>query len=275
MTLTTRRRVYWILFGVSSSQLLLGFVYFVSLLGARNPAVFLIEHDIYLVHRFFGLKLPSQILSAADCLFLAGFAVVMGGAILRSFRKTVSPEIFFFSFWLTSLSFEPLRLLHFLLALGGESDVLLGVLDKFCLGVRVFGYLCLFVSGLLAAGMRNDRPFSVVLLTAGISVFLAVSLPVDTGMWTKNLLFRQGYGGLVAGFSAVIILITVANYLVAVRIRGDKAYYAIAAGLAALAIGAYILAQDYAPAPSLAAAGFVIAGGALYVRRLHAFYLWL
>jgi hypothetical protein len=274
VTLKTRRRTYWALFGISLSQFLLGLACLSVLLASRNPAVFLIEHGIYKVHRLFGLRLPSQLLSAFDCLCLAAFAVVASGSILRSFRKTVSAEIFYFSFWLATLSFEPLRILHFLFALSGETDNLLGAFDKLYLGIKIFGYSCLFISGLYAAGMRSERQFSIVLVAAAASGFLALALPINTGIWSGNLMFKAGYGGLIAGFTTVIILITILDYLIAVRVRGDKAFYFIAAGMAAVSAGAFFLGRDVSPALSLASLLALASGGILSVNRLHSFYLW-
>ena len=274
VTLKTRRRTYWTLFGISLSQLLLGFVCLASILLSKNPAVFLIEHDIYKIHRLFGLRLPSHLLSALDCLAPAIFAVVLGGAILRLFKKTVSSEIFYFSFWLSSLSFDPLRLLHFLLALKGETDMMLGVLDKLSMGIKVFGYMCLFISGLYAAGFRSERQFSIIAAAAVMSSFLCLALPVNTGVWAWNLMFKAGYGNSIAAFTLASILITVANYLIAVRARGDHAYYLIAVGLTAVSIGAFFLGKDLSPATSLAALMVMVGGGILYVFRLHSFYLW-
>ncbi|MCX7027863.1 MAG: hypothetical protein NT061_10390 [Spirochaetes bacterium] len=274
MTLKTRRRAYWALFGISLSQLLLGTACLLALLLSRNPAVFLIEHDIYKVHRLFGLHLPSHLLSAFDSLVLAAFAVVTGGSILRSFQKTVSAEIFYFSFWLSTLSFEPLRLLHFLLALNGEADTVLGAFDKLYMGIKIFGYICLFISGLYAAGMRSERQFAIVAVAAATSAFLSLALPVNSGIWTWNLMFKTGYGSLITGFTMATILITIADYLIAIRMRGDKAYYPIAVGMASVSIGAFFLGRDLSPAVSLVSLLAVTAGGILYVYRLHSFYLW-
>ena len=256
------------------SQLILGIGCLIALLESRNPEVFLIEHGIYKVHRLFGLRMASQVLSVFDCLFLPAFAVVAVGFILRSFRKTISAEIFFFSFWLSSLSFEPLRLLHLLLALPGQADSLLGVFDKLSMGIRIFGYICLFISGLYAAGMRSERQFSITAVAAAASGVLAMALPVNSGIWSWNLMFKSGYGGLISGFMWATILITIANYLIAVRVRGDRTYYSIALGVAAVSVGAFLLGRDISPAVSLAAFCAATGGGILFIYRLHAFYLW-
>ncbi|MFZ3110837.1 MAG: hypothetical protein WA234_09165 [Rectinemataceae bacterium] len=274
VTLQTRRRTYWIFFGISSAMLLTGLVFTILLATRRNLVIFLIEHDIYEVHSFLKLRIPSYILSMADVLVLCLFAVVVGALILRTFKKTVSAEIFFFAFWLATLSFESLRLVHLFLALGGGSDSVLAALDKLYIGTRFLGYIAIFISGLYAAGMRNDRQFSIMSVSVGISIALVSILPVNTGIWAGNLMFKVGYSVLIEGFSLAIILITIANYLIAVRVRGDRAYYFIALGIAAIAVGTQYVSRDGSPMLSLVSILAMAAGSFLYIYKIHSFYLW-
>jgi len=240
----------------------------------KNIPVFLIEHGIYKVFVVFGLRIPSHVLSMIDVLVLSLFSVISIAFILRSFRKTVSPEVFFFAFWLASLSFESLRLLHLLFALAGMTDSFLAVTDKLYMGVRFFGFIAVFISGLYAAGMRNEKQFSILGASAGISVALVSILPVNTGIWERTLLFRLGYSQLITGFTVAIILITIANYLVAVRMRGDRAYFYIALGIAAVTAGDFLAGRDISPLGSLVALALMAAGTFVYIYKLHSYYLW-
>ncbi|HWP67647.1 MAG TPA: hypothetical protein VN437_00010 [Rectinemataceae bacterium] len=274
MTLQTRRRTYWALFGISLAMFLLG-ASLAILLGTRNDVpIFLIEHDIYKVHQIFGLRIPSHILSIFDVVSLSLFAVVVLAFILLSFRKTVSAEIFYFSFWLCTLSLESLRFLHLFLALSGKADSALAIVNKLYMGGHFLGYMAIFISGLYAAGMRNERHFAIMAVCAAISVALASILPVNTGIWEQSLMFSVGYGRLIEGFSFSIILITIANYLIAVRVRGDKAYYYIALGIAAIAAGSHFVSQDSSPTLSLASMLTMSLGSVIYIYKLHYFYLW-
>jgi len=274
VTLQTRRRTYWVLFGISLAMFLLGIILAV-LLGKRNDVpIFLIEHDIYKVHPIFGLRIPSLILSIFDVLSLSFFAVAVLAFILLSFRKTVSAEIFFFSFWLCTLSLESLRFLHLFLALSGKADLALAIVNKLYIGGHFLGYMAIFISGLYSAGMRNERQFAIMAVCAAISVALTSILPVNTGIWEQNLLFKVGYGRLIEGFSLSIIMITIANYLIAVRVRGDRAYYYIALGIAAVSAGSHFISLDGSPMLSLASALTMSLGSILYIYKLHYFYLW-
>jgi hypothetical protein len=240
----------------------------------KNLAVFLIEQGVYRSHNLFGLRIPSYALSIADVAVLAVFSVVAGACILRSFKKTVSPEIFFFSFWAASISFESLRLLHILLALFGATDSSLAIIDKLYTGIKFFGFTTLFISGLYAAGMRSEKHLSIIAACAGISTALATVLPVNSGIWDSNLLFKIGYSRLIQGFSFLIILITITNYIIATKVRGDFSYYYIAMGIAACAAGAFFLSKDISPIVSIISLMALASGSTIFIYKLHSYYLW-
>jgi len=274
VTLQTRRKTYWILFGLDAFLLLVGLVFSIILFFMKRVPIFLIERGIYATYDLFGLRVPSLGYSLANALLLAAYSVGVSFFILKSFRKTVSPEIFFFVFWLCSLAFEALRPLHLFMAVQGASDSSLAVLDRLYMGSRFLGLITIFISGLYAAGMRNDKQFSIIAVCVGISVALSSIMPVNTGIWAANLMFKLGYGRLVDGFSAAILLITIANYLIAVRVRGDRVYYYIAAGIALTGAGALIASRGASPLASLLSLAAMTGGGFIYIYKLHAFYLW-
>lgn len=250
-------------------------VVFAALLGTRRDvSIFLIEHGIYKVHIVFGLRFSSLFLSIADALFSSLFAVCVSAFILLTFKKTVSAEIFFFSFWLGTLSFESLRLVNLFLAVSGGADSVLAIMDKAYMGLRFLGYMAIFISGLYAAGMRNDRHFSIMAACLAISIALVSILPINTGIWGMNLMFKVGYGRLIEGFSIAILLMTIMNYFIAIRVRGDTAYYYIALGMAAIAAGSYFTSLDISPLLSFASILTMSFGSILYISKLHSFYLW-
>ncbi len=274
MTLTTRRRTYWVLFGISLCFLALGIASAIALGAKRNVPVFLIENGIYMVHDFLGMRISSLTLSIIDALSLSLLAATAGGYILLTFRKTVSAEVFFFAFWLAAHSTESIRLLHLLLAINGVQESSLATLDKLFAGARFLGYMTIFISGLHAAGMRSERYFSVVFACVAIAVGFASALPVNTGIWDWNLMFRSGYALLIRGFSFAAMVMTVANYLIAVRLKGDKSYVLIAASIAAITAGAHFAGADSSPAASLVSILVMSGGCALYINKLHSYYLW-
>ncbi|MCE5256449.1 MAG: hypothetical protein LLF89_06335 [Spirochaetaceae bacterium] len=274
MTLQTRRRTYWSIFILSLAMLLVAIVFAVALLGRKDMPIFLIEHGIYKMYSFAGLRIPSLTLSVVDVLFSCLFAVVMSASILHTFQKTVSPEIYFFIFWLGSLSFEAIRLVNALSAVSGGSDSLFSFLDRIYVSARLFGVLAIFISGLYAAGLRNEKHFSMIAIAALVSVALTMMMPINTGVWDMTLMFRIGYGSLFRGVVVLVFIVTAFCYIVAKTTRGDVAYYFAAAGACAIMGGAYCLGSDISPLYSIISILTMTAGGGVYIHRLHSYYLW-
>lgn len=274
VTLQTRRRTYWSIFVLSLAMLIVAAVMALLLLKRKDMPIFLVEHGIYRMYTLFGLQIPSLTLSIVDVLFSCLFAVAMSAIVLRTFRKTVSPEIYFFVFWLGSSSFEALRLVNAYCAVMGASDTVFSFLDKIYVAARIFGVLAIFISGLYAAGLRNEKHFSMILTAAMVSAALTAIMPVNTGIWGMTLMFKIGYEALFQDIVFLIFLVTVFCYLGAVTARGDKAYYFAAAGIFAVMGGSFCLALDMAPLGTLISMLVMIVGGIFYIQRLHAYYLW-
>lgn len=274
MTLQSRRRTYWLLFALSAVLLAAAVATSVLALLDKGAPIFLIEHDAYRVHGFLGARVPSIYLSIADALACCVFSAAACASVLYTFRMTISPEIYFFSFWAVSLSFEALRPASLLIALLGVPEGYLALLDKIYVGTRLFGLAAIFLSGLYAAGMRTEKHFSMLAAGAGMSVALAAMLPVNSGIWGMNLMFRIGYFDMFQGFSIAVFAITAADYCIGAKVHGDPSYYWSALGIAALMAGAQLLKGDISPLFSLLAVPSMGLGCFIFIRKMHAFYLW-
>lgn len=274
VTLLERRRTYWAVFLVSAFMLALVAAASVFVLIRKDVPVFLIEHGAYKVHQFLGIRIPSHILSMFDVAASVLFSFSISIFILKVFRKTVSAEIFFFCLWVGTVAFEALRLVGLASAILDTSYIFISFLAKLYMGAKFLGLVMIFISGLYAAGMRSEKHFALVAGGLGVSVLFASILPVNTGIFGMNLLYRIGYSRMFEGFSLAVILITVMNYLIAAKLRSDRAYFMIALGIAGITISYFLLSLDMAPAVSLLSILTMASGSLLYVIRLHSFYLW-
>jgi hypothetical protein len=216
----------------------------------------------------------SHYLAAAGVGLCALFASLCLGYILYSFRKTVSAEIYFFSFWVLSVGLELFRLVIFDLAAGGGSIYWEIVSTKVLLFARYAGYFSLFVSGLYAAGFRNEKLGTVAAIILAISLGLATAMPVNTGSFAPTLELRAGYVELNAGLVLVVALVTVANYLYAARTSGEASYRLVALGAAIFLVGHRLLTTQWNPIALIAGFVLLVAGAWLFVSRLHSYYLW-
>ncbi len=220
------------------------------------------------------LVFSSHHLAAAGIGLCALYSALVLGFILYSFRKTVSAEIYFFSFWVLSVGLEVLRLSVFNLASGGGTVYWEIAATKALLFARYAGYLSLFASGLYAAGFRNEKLGSVAAVVLAISFGLATAMPVNTGSFAATLELRAGYVEINSILVLAVAVVTVANYLYAAHSTGEASYRLVALGAAVFLVGQRLLTTQWNPFAMLGGFVLLVAGSWLYVSRLHAYYLW-
>lgn len=216
----------------------------------------------------------SHFLAAAGVGLCCVYAALCLGFILYSFRKTVSTEIYFFSFWVLSVGLEALRLGVFDLTAGGGSIYWQIALTKALLFARYSGFLSLFASGLYAAGFRNEKLGMVAAVILAISIGLASAMPINTGSYATTLELRAGYAPLNSGLALMISLVTVTDYLYAARSTGEGSYRLVALGAAVFLAGYQLLTTQWNPIAMVGGFMLLVAGSWLFVSRLHTYYLW-
>ncbi len=224
--------------------------------------------------RLGSIVLSSHYLAAAGIGLCALYSALLLGYILYSFRKTVSAEIFFFSFWVLAVGFEVLRLSIFDIAAGGGSAYWQIGATKALLFTRYAGYLSLFASGLYAAGFRNEKIGAVAAIAFAISFGLAAAMPVNTGAFAATLELKAGYAGMNLALILAVAIVTVADYLYAARSTGEASYRVVSLGTAILLVGHRLLTTEWNPLGMIAGFALLVAGSWLFVSRLHAYYLW-
>jgi len=274
VTIVARRRAYWSLF-IAACLCLAAFIpLFSRLASAPEAPAFLQKAGAVASFKIGAALIPSYRLAAAGIGLCALYAALTLGLILFSFRKTVSTEIFFYSFWVLSVGLEILRLVLYSLVVGGASLSLQILGAKALVFTRYVGYFSLFLSGLYAAGFRNEKIGTVVALIVAVAFGLAASIPVNTGSFSLTLELRPGYAAVNTGLGLVAGAVTVANFLYAAHSTSESSYKAAALGSALFFVGQRLLISVWNP--YLIIFGFVLlaAGSALFVSRLHSYYLW-
>ena len=204
-------------------------------------------------------------------------AAVSGGALLGLFlffRKTPSPEVFFFQFALLGFAFSSLRLLAIPLSYYITSLFTLMPLTKFVFFGRLFAVLCLFLSGLFSTGLTFQKQ-GVYLSTAFmLAVVIAATLPVDCTRFTLPLICDAGS---TTGFNLafnILSLFSVLNYVYAAGLHSDRNYTYNAIALL-LVIGGMQLSYFFAHAwIGLIGLLLVILGTFIFAHRTHTIYLW-
>jgi len=274
VTILARRRIYWSLFLCACACFISFFPLFVRLSGGAKIPSFLERAGAIGTFKLGTLSVSSHALASAGIGLCSLFAALCLGYILYSFRKTVSTEIFFYSFWALSVGLEVSRLLVFDIAASGGSVYWQIMVTKLLLFSRYAGYLSLLASGLYAAGFRSEKLGSMAIGIVAISLGLAIAMPINTGAYAATLELRSGYRELSWVLAGLVGLVTLANFLYAAQSTGEASYRLVALGEAIFFAGHCLLISQWNPFMVILGFAGLVAGSWLFVSRLHTYYLW-
>lgn len=274
MTISARRRTYWMLFSLTVFMFLVQLVAWIRAGGGSITPEFLVRSGAYGFTRLGSLTTASYSVAVFGAFLPSVVSIAILVFILISFRKTVSIEIFYFSFWVVSLGFEPLRTAIYLMAARDSPDTLQILATKLLYGARYAGTLSLFISGIFATGLKHEKYGLNVLGILVIAGGLAALFPINTGTYLFTFELRPGYRSLNEWYFWCLSIASVLNFLAAARIRGERTFLVVGCGVALAVLGSRLLMTTWNPLT--VGAGFILAAGGawLFVSRLHDYYLW-
>lgn len=274
MTIASRRRIYWALFSAACLLFVAGFLIALPVLeGLVDPAV-LKASGAYAHLKILALNIDSPRATTAAALLSGLYSVLCLGYILRSFRKTVSSEIFFFAFWALSVGFEALRPLAFRLAAAGSSTDLALLATRAVIAGRASGLLAFFCASLYAMGFRNEKLGSAAAIILILGSAIALSLPLNTGVYEMSLIVKPGFRAYTDLLVAMAGLAILADFTYASFSAGEAPYRAVALGSGAALLGQGLLITQWNPLTLCLGLLLLCLGSWIIVSRLHAYYLW-
>jgi hypothetical protein len=202
------------------------------------------------------------------------YALITLIIIFYMFEKTQSVEVHFLILFVFSLVFEVARLGIPVRLAFNISGILLTLVARLLVFFRYFGMFSLFIASLYSAGLKIEKEENVLFPLVVITLFLSISLPINTFTFDTTLCLANGYPivfrvmeYLVAGLSAL-------SFVYGAWKASVKEYYFIGFGtlLAFTGRGILIDADFYA----MAAVGFVLLSGGtcLICYHLRKLYLW-
>lgn len=204
-------------------------------------------------------------------------AAVAGGALLGLFlffRKTPSPEVFFFQFALLGFSISSLRIIAVPLSLQVMHIFSFMPITRLVFFGRLFTVLCLFLSGLFSTGLTFQKQGSYLLTVFTIAAIIATNLPVDCTSFQNPLLCETGE---VVGFRIAYYLIAVfavVNYLYA-SLQNTNRDYSYNAGAILLVLIGISLSFAFAHTPvGLLGPLLILAGAFVFAQTTHRIYQW-
>ena len=204
---------------------------------------------------------------------LLAAAFVAALVLRRLYQRTASAEIFFFLFFLFSLSFESIWSWNAILIHLGSPVLLNVVLSKVTYFGRFFGLLALLTSSLYAIEISQQK-FSLLLFTAFlVSLAFIYVLPVDASYLTANFLYGLGDRTSMWLIMGVLEAAVAVNFFIAAHRRERSEFVYAGAAAVVIAVGKE-LTNLGGPAQILAGVVLLGVGVWLFSSRVYRVYLW-
>lgn len=258
---------------------------FVLLLGFTAAALFVLAGDIALPvgeleagQNWLGMSWSSggyQIFWLLGGLFVQGVTSFVGlWTMLRMFRKTTAPEMFFFSVFVFTLAIDLVK--------GGQLVILIlhyppvygAMLTRVLHFGHFLGIFCLLSSSLYLSGLEYQKTGIVLGLGALIALTLAYSVPVDFSRLFLNLMNPTGDQTTIQVVALLLNLLVVLNVLYAIAAVQEPAYVVLLSALLLVIAGRELTLYVAAPPVYAPAVAALIVGIAVFTWRVRRLYLW-
>jgi hypothetical protein len=202
------------------------------------------------------------------------YALITLIMIFYMFEKTQSVEVHFLIFFVFSLVFEVLRLGIPVRLAFNISGILLALAARLLVFFRYFGIFSLFVASLYSAGLKIEKEENVLFPLVVITLFLSMSLPINTFTFDTTLCLANGYPIVFRVMEYLVAGLSGLSFFYGAWKTSAKEYCFIGIGalLAFTGRGILIDADFYA----MAAVGLVLlsTGTWLICYHLRKLYLW-
>ena len=206
--------------------------------------------------------------------FLAACPVVGEAFLRRSFRKSPSPEVFFFRIFMLTLPLNVLRLLIPEVSEGALPDSWGLMVTRVAWFARFFGIAALLNIGVFSSDIPFRRSGSVLGMGALAAMAIAAMLPLDVTQPIGNLLYRAGAETALALACVFMEILAVLSLAGVSASRANSRYYTLSAALLAVVVGADFLFFASSPLV-IPGAIFLVVGFVVFVRQVRKIYQWL
>ena len=191
-----------------------------------------------------------------------------------SFRKTASAEIFFFTLFVVSMSFDTLKIVLLVIDATSLPPYFGVVVSRFIYFAHFLGPASLFACGLFATGMRYERIEIVLISSLLLSFTLAATVPIDMTLLEPWFVMRLGYSREIRGVTVLLYLFAFTNFLLAAYQLRNRNHLIIATGLALAIGGREILFYRIDVISVIFAFVLLVFGTTIFGERTHEVYLW-
>jgi hypothetical protein len=201
-------------------------------------------------------------------------SIVALSAMLRMFRKTTAPEVFFFSVFVFTLAIDAVKIGQLFIVLYQYPAVYGAVLTRVLHFGHFLGIFSLLISSLYLSGLEYQKTGVVLGTAALVALTLAYSLPVDFSRLLPSLMHPVGDQTTMQVVAVLLNVLVLVNVLYAIAAVQERAYWVLLLGLALAVAGRE--AALYVAAPLVHGGGVAaqLAGVWLFAWRIRKLYLW-
>ena len=195
-------------------------------------------------------------------------------AMLRMFRKTTAPEVFFFSVFVFTLALDMVKAGHLVIVILEYPPVYSALLTRLLHFGHFLGIFCLLSSSLYLSGLEYQKTGIVLGIAALLAVTLAYNLPVDFSRLFPNLMHPAGGQTSIQAVALILGVLVWLNVLYALAAVQERALLVLLLALVLIVSAREIVL--YVSKPIVFAVGMpmLIAGVMLFAWRIRKQYLW-
>lgn len=205
---------------------------------------------------------------------LAVFLFVGSCILFFLYKKSVSPEMFFYIIFIFSLSLELLKIFQ-LYFYTNNFPLFPGLLtSKIIYGGRVFSLFSLFAASLFCTGFETRRMLTLFVTYLFLSVLFGMNILLLTKKINQFFIYTLGYKKEIYFLYILIAVFCIINYIFG-TIKTRSIDFGILGLASLLAAGGIILL--YFPVTLLIYSiglGLITLGTVLFSTRIHSIYLW-
>lgn len=221
------------------------------------------------------LNIGSPIVQGMNIIFLSLFSFISSLIFRISFSKTLAPELFFFTIFILSFSFEAIRLI-FLFFQTRTSPFIFGmIVTRIVHFSRFLRIYSIFVAGLFACSVANPKTGIYLGIGILLSIAYAVGIPVDATRKTDALLYVVGISRFTRITFSAAEVISIINFIFAGILKNTREYYFMGAAFFVTLAGSTLLITFPGQLIFLfIGIPLLIGGTVIFGKRSHELYLW-
>jgi len=213
--------------------------------------------------------------TAVISLSLTLFSLLSLISLRTYFRKTASPEIFFFSLFIFTLAFQSLRILNLYLYSNYMPLLWQGYITRILFMSRLGGIFFLVSASLYAAGFKYQEYGIMVLVNIILSFVITMNLPINNFRLNSALFSTPGELIYWMILFVVLEILALVNLTIAFFLKGQRDYLFLILSMAAILIGVELLFFPLNIWLTLGGFLLLIGGTVQFSSRFHHLYLWI